>query len=100
MKDDFDATLDALSADDEAAGALVLAKDLEGRDFVQEILEDLVGRLPRFQYFDEYNILPGSVSVQRLQSLAEDNLDAGERTALALLRLASVDGADASGRGG
>ena len=94
MKDDFDATLDALSADDEAAGALVLAKDLEGRDFVQEILEDLVGRLPRFQYFDEYNILPGSVSVQRLQSLAEDNLDAGERTALALLRLASVDGAE------
>jgi hypothetical protein len=38
VKDDFDATLDALSADDEAAGALVLAKDLEGRDFVQEIL--------------------------------------------------------------
>jgi len=94
VKDDFDATLDTLSADDEAAGALALAKDLEGRDFVKEILEDLVGRLPRFQYFDEYNILPGSVSVQRLQSLAEDNLDAGERTALALLRLASVDGAE------
>ena len=31
MKDSFDATITALSADDDAAGAIALAKDLEER---------------------------------------------------------------------
>ena len=41
-------------------------------------------------YFDEFSTLPGRVSIPRLQSQEEETLNAGERTALALLRLAGV----------
>ena len=47
-------------------------------------------RLPKIQYFDEYSVLPGAVSIERLQSVQDDDLEPGERTALALLRLAGV----------
>ena len=50
----------------------------------------LAARLPRFLYFDGYSVLPGRVSVPRLQGSAEEDLQPGERTALALLRLAGV----------
>jgi predicted ATPase len=50
----------------------------------------LEGRLPRFLYFDGYSVLPGRVSIPRLQAAPEDALQPGERTALALLRLAGV----------
>jgi predicted ATPase len=50
----------------------------------------LASRLPRFLYFDGYSVLPGRVSIPRLQATAEDELQPGERTALALLRLAGV----------
>jgi predicted ATPase len=50
----------------------------------------LEGRLPRFLYFDGYSVLPGRVSIPRLQAAAEADLQPGERTALALLRLAGV----------
>ena len=50
----------------------------------------LADRLPRFLYFDGYSVLPGRVSIPRLQATAEDDLQPGERTALALLRLAGV----------
>ena len=50
----------------------------------------LAGRLPRFLYFDGYSVLPGRVSIPRLQATAEEDLLPGERTALALLRLAGV----------
>jgi predicted ATPase len=50
----------------------------------------LAARLPRFLYFDGYSVLPGRVSIPRLQATAEEDLQPGERTALALLRLAGV----------
>jgi AAA ATPase domain/AAA domain, putative AbiEii toxin, Type IV TA system len=50
----------------------------------------LAGRLPRFLYFDGYSVLPGRVSIPRLQATDEAGLQPGERTALALLRLAGV----------
>src|SRR5215211_1557904 len=50
----------------------------------------LADRLPRFLYFDGYSVLPGRVSIPRLQATAEADLQPGERTALALLRLAGV----------
>ena len=50
----------------------------------------LAARLPRLLYFDGYSVLPGRVSIPRLQATAEDALQPGERTALALLRLAGV----------
>jgi predicted ATPase len=55
-----------------------------------ELAALLGGRLPRLLYFDGYSVLPGRVSIPRLQATAEEDLQPGERTALALLRLAGV----------
>lgn len=59
-----------------------------------EVLARLTRMLPGFQYFDDHNVLPGSVSIRRLQELDSGDLYPSERTALALLKLAGV--ADAS----
>jgi hypothetical protein len=53
----------------------------------------ITGRLPRFLYFGQYHVLPGRVSISRLQTLPATRLAPGERTARSLLRLAGV-GAD------
>lgn len=50
-------------------------------------------RLPKFLYFDDFNVMPGRVSVHKLQNTKADQLKADERTALSLLRLAGVDAA-------
>ena len=92
VKGDFDATIAELRGDNEASAAAALAASLEPRNVALEALSLLHDRIPSFQYFDDYNILPGSVSVLRLQTVAEDDLEAGERTALSLLRLAGVEG--------
>ena len=64
---------------------------LVGDDEVQgDLAELLASRLPRFLYFDGYSVLPGRGSIPRLQATAEEDLLPGERTALALLRLAGV----------
>jgi predicted ATPase len=55
-----------------------------------EVAALLASRLPRFLYFDGYSVLPGRVSIPRLQTTPEDELQPGERTALALLRLAGA----------
>ena len=47
--------------------------------------------LPAFLYFDEYSVMPGRVSIARLQSAEEHTLGPSERTALSLFRLAGVD---------
>jgi predicted ATPase len=56
----------------------------------EEVAALLASRLPRFLYFDGYSMLPGRVSIPRLQATPEEELQPGERTALALLRLAGV----------
>jgi predicted ATPase len=71
----YDGRKRLLLGDDEASGELSVL---------------LASRLPRFLYFDGYSVLPGRVSIPRLQATAEDELQPGERTALALLRLAGV----------
>ncbi|MCX5443913.1 ATP-dependent endonuclease [Streptomyces sp. NBC_00063] len=81
----------ALRADDAAEAAVQLADNLAERDLHVEIRNLLRLRLPQFQYFDEYNVLPGSVSIERLQTVEEDDLEPEERTALSLLRLAGVE---------
>jgi predicted ATPase len=64
---------------------------LAGEEAVSgELASLLAARLPRLLYFDGYSVLPGRVSIPRLQATAEDDLQPGERTALALLRLAGV----------
>lgn len=64
---------------------------LTARNFSSEAWTELAKRLPSFLYFDEYNSLPGRVSITRLQETDEEDLEPGERTALALLRLAGVE---------
>lgn len=55
-----------------------------------EVHARLTHLLPGFQYFDDHNVLPGSVSIRRLQELDPKDLYPSERTALALLKLAGV----------
>src|SRR4029453_10132974 len=55
-----------------------------------ELAAPLGSRAPRLLYFDGYSVLPGRVSIPRLQATAAEDLQPGERTALALLRLAGV----------
>ncbi|MFG3002038.1 ATP-dependent endonuclease [Streptomyces sp. NPDC048340] len=88
---DVDALIEALRADENAEAAIQLADDLAERDLDADIRKLLHLRLPRFQYFDDYNVLPGSVSIERLQSVDEDDLEPEERTALSLLKLAGVE---------
>ncbi|MBA2713342.1 MAG: ATP-binding protein, partial [Rubrobacteraceae bacterium] len=64
---------------------------LEDFDLHGEIRRLLIPRLPRFLYFGEYSRLPGRFSIPFLQGTPEEQFDTGERTALALLRLAGVD---------
>lgn len=91
VKSDLASTIETLQADADAPAAPRLAEELSGVDVQQQMRSELAKRLPRFQYFDEYNILPGRVSVTRLQTIPEDELAPGERTALSLLRLAGVE---------
>ncbi len=62
----------------------------DGRELVAFLME----RLPRSLYFSHYSVLPGRVSIPRLQTLPAGQLTAGERTARSLLRLAGVDAED------
>ncbi|WP_319448731.1 MULTISPECIES: AAA family ATPase [unclassified Mycobacterium] len=96
-KQNRDAVVAALKADEASEAALQLATELADRDIDAEIRNQVFKLVPRFQYFDEYSILPGVVSIEKLQNTDEDDLDAGERTALALLRLAGVDSDEFTG---
>jgi predicted ATPase len=60
----------------------------------RELVAFLMERLPRSLYFSHYNVLPGRVSIPRLQAVPSGQLTAGERTARSLLRLAGVDAED------
>jgi predicted ATP-dependent endonuclease of OLD family len=85
-------TVETIRAEDDPPEAAAdLAANLADRDLDAEARKILVRRLPKIQYFSEYSVLPGSVSIERLQKAAEDELEPGERTALALLKLAGVD---------
>jgi hypothetical protein len=65
-------------------------KVIEGTDYYQKVIDILTKRLPKLLYFDVYNIMPGRISIPKLQQGAENQLKPGERTALSLLRLAGV----------
>jgi AAA domain, putative AbiEii toxin, Type IV TA system/AAA domain len=74
---------------------LVVEQDAEGRARAggPELASFVTARLPRFLYFGHYNVLPGRVSIPRLQTVPPSRLAPGERTARSLLQLAGV-GAD------
>lgn len=83
-----------LRADDPVPEAVTrFLTDLDERDLRQELLEAVWARMPRMLYFNEFSILPGEVSITRLQKADEASLEPDERTALALLRLAGVESA-------
>src|SRR6266496_4132677 len=75
---------------------LVVEQDdaARARGVGRELTAFLMARLPRFLYFGHYNVLPGRVSVPRLQTLPPSRLTAGERTASSLLRLAGLGAED------
>ncbi|HEX3214930.1 MAG TPA: hypothetical protein VH016_20365, partial [Actinomycetota bacterium] len=95
---DLEAVAQRLGPDALGAKELTVERDYAGRQRLlvgdQEVAGDLAAllgdRLPRLLYFDGYSTLPGRVSIPRLQATPEDALQPGERTALALLRLAGV----------
>jgi hypothetical protein len=78
------------AAEDPSVKMTELAEELDGYDLSGEVRGYLRTLYPRFLYFDEYSVMPGRVSIPRLQQHPDD-LDTGERTALALLKLAGVD---------
>lgn len=90
IKDSYEATLDALEGSS-ATAATVLGAELRKEDLPSNTRAFFWTRVPRFQYFDEYNMLPGSASITRLQTVDEGDLEPDERTALSLLRLAGID---------
>lgn len=78
----------------EGGGHAELLAAATALDVDRVIIDTLDPRLPKFFYFDEYSELPGRISIAHLQNTAEDQLTAGQRTALALLRLAGVESAE------
>src|SRR5829696_4237178 len=95
---DLEAVVQQLGPDALGAKELTVERDYAGRQRLlvadQEVAGELAAllgaRLPRLLYFDGYSVLPGRVSIPRLQATATDALQPEERTALALLRLAGV----------
>ena len=95
---DLEAVAERLGPEALQAKELTVERDYSGDRRLlagnEPVTGDLAGlltaRLPRLLYFDGYSVLPGRVSIPRLQATAEDDLQPGERTALALLRLAGV----------
>lgn len=77
-----------------SAAVEALLGEIQDFDLQAKIGSLVLGRVPRFLYFDEYSALPGRVSIPLLQTRDEEDLESGERTALALLRLAGVDTED------
>jgi predicted ATP-dependent endonuclease of OLD family len=72
-------------------GVAALVTGLGRRDVHDELIQFVTELIPGFLYFDDYNTMPGVVSIRKLQSVGESALEQGERTALALLRLARVE---------
>jgi hypothetical protein len=88
------ALVQALGAiSEESPDALALATELAEFELSSAVRMSLQKHYPSFLYFDVYSALPGRVSIPRLQQ-HEADLDSGERTALALLKLAGVATAD------
>ena len=99
---DLEAVAQQFGPDALGAKELTVERDYSGRQTLLagdqpvtgELATLLSSRVPRLLYFDAYSVLPGRVSIPRLQATAAEDLQPGERTALALLRLAGVAAGD------
>ncbi|HEX6675823.1 MAG TPA: AAA family ATPase [Actinomycetes bacterium] len=99
---DFGELLARLERERQRTGLTEVAevqRELRGRDLAAELGVFLAGRLPKFLYFDAFSVMPGRASIPRLQRTPEARLTPGERTVLALLRLAGVEAEDFTASG-
>lgn len=79
-----------LQEESEAPAAVELGEKLDAMDFLQEVFDFLLPRIPKFVYFDEWGTIGDDIPVNRL--LEDDaDLSPSERTALSLLRVAKAD---------
>ena len=84
---DLEAVVQQLGPDALGAKELTVERDYAGRQHLlvgdQQVAGELAAllgaRLPRLLYFDGYSVLPGRVSIPRLQATAEDALQPGDR---------------------
>lgn len=80
----------AAEVDEDDPGALgELLGSLSDFDVETQVQEVLAERMPEFLYFSRYNEMPGRVPLTSLRK-TPSALNAGERTALSLLKLAGV----------
>lgn len=94
-------TLEALQErlDDEAEDGPLgeLRTEAAALDPQKVARETLRSHLPKFLYFDEYDELPGRVSINDLQETEPDELSPEDHTALSLMTLAGVTPGDFAG---
>jgi predicted ATP-dependent endonuclease of OLD family len=88
-------TLDAVNAAIDAVKdpsiALTKLRERLSTNLAQQARVWLLNRLPQNLLFTQYSTMAGTVSIERLQTVNEDELQPQERTALSLLRLAGVE---------
>lgn len=83
----------ALGEEPPQAGQLLAAIDRwRGGQPSLGATDELVHRVPKFFYFDDYSIMPGRISVPHLKTKRDqEDLDEADRTFLALLRFVGAD---------
>jgi predicted ATP-dependent endonuclease of OLD family len=69
-----------------------IKESITARDLKTVLWHILQDRVPQFFYFDKYSTFPYSINIKKLLEADDDQLDDGELTARAILKLASVDG--------
>lgn len=67
-----------------------LSEAIEGLELWREVYEVVEETMPRFLYFDEYSVLPGTINIADIRDTDDASLEAPLRTALSLLRLAGT----------
>lgn len=72
--------------------AIPAARELFAGHLPKPVYDAIKGRLPRFFYFSQYNLLAGRIDLVELLAKQPSALQDHERTALSLLRLAGVSG--------
>ena len=85
---DIRAIIDAV---EDPSDTLTALRKLLAISLTQQCTNWFAARLPRALLFTQYSTMAGTVSIERLQTVAAEDLEPHERTALSLLRLAKVD---------
>lgn len=81
----------ALTAAVERVRAGIVAVAGEDGDFHLQVRNAVRSLMPKFFYFSDYSFIGGRTDLRHVFGTPEDELEAGERTALSLMRLAGAD---------